>query len=132
MQPGQTTSIFSTKLATFSWLRIASWYEIFGGDLRTLAAFRVLLGGFLLLDLCLRSRDLVAHYTDFGIFTRVVAVEGLAEGAFSLHLMNGSAVFQAALFVLAKLFAILMIIGWRTSIILLRRSLKNTARKAIF
>ncbi len=117
MQPGQTTSIFSTKLATFSWLRIASWREIFGVDLRTLAAFRVLLGGSLLLDLCLRSRDLVAHYTDFGIFPRAVAVEGLAAGAFSLHLMNGSAVFQAALFVLAGLFAILMIIGWRTKLV---------------
>jgi predicted DCC family thiol-disulfide oxidoreductase YuxK len=114
VQPGQIAPALIDKKTMRAYLWIASWREIFGVDLRTLAAFRILLGGFLLLDLCLRSRDLSAHYTDFGIFPRAVAVEGLATGAFSLHLMNGSAFFQAALFVLAGVFAALMIIGWRT------------------
>ncbi len=114
MQPGQVNPLSLTKAAVPAWLGVAGWREIFGIDLRTLAVFRVLLGSFLILDLILRSRDLVAHYTDFGIFPRAAAIDGLAAGAFSFHLMNGSAVFQAALFVLAGAFAVLMIVGWRT------------------
>ena len=44
--------------------------EIFGVDLRTLALFDILLGIFLLLDLWALATDLVAHYTDNGVFPR--------------------------------------------------------------
>ena len=76
---------------------LASFREIFGIDLRTLALFRILLGLFLILDLCLRARDLVAHYTDFGIMPRSVAVDFMSPTAFSVHMLNGTAGFQAGL-----------------------------------
>ncbi|NNE82495.1 MAG: DUF393 domain-containing protein [Alphaproteobacteria bacterium] len=88
--------------------------DVLGVDLRTLALFRVLLGSFLILDLALRARDLTAHYTDFGIMPRDVLVGYLGPGSFSLHMLNGTATFQAALFVLAGIFALLMVVGWRT------------------
>ncbi len=44
--------------------------ETFGVDLRTLALFDILLGIFLLLDLLARATDLIAHYTDNGVFPR--------------------------------------------------------------
>ncbi len=92
----------------------ASFREIFGIDLRTLALFRVLLGVYLITDLLLRARDLTAHYTDFGIMPRDVAVSFLSPSSFSIHLANGSAAFQAGLFGLAGLFAVMLILGWRT------------------
>jgi predicted DCC family thiol-disulfide oxidoreductase YuxK len=93
---------------------ISSFREIFGVDLRTLALFRILLGAYLVLDLCLRARDLAAHYTDFGIMPRGELVEYLSPTSISIHMMNGTAVFQAALFALAGAFALMMIAGWRT------------------
>jgi predicted DCC family thiol-disulfide oxidoreductase YuxK len=91
--------------------------DVLGVDLRTLALFRVLLGSFLILDLALRARDLTAHYTDFGIMPRDVLVGYLGPGSFSLHMLNGTAAFQAALFLVAGIFALLMIVGWRTRMV---------------
>ena len=93
---------------------LTPYREIFGIDLRTLALFRVLLGSFLIFDLVLRARDLGAHYTDFGIMPRSVLVDYLSPGSFSLHMLNGTAAFQAALFLLAGVFALMMIAGCRT------------------
>ncbi len=95
-------------------MKLASLRDIFGIDLRTLALFRVLLGGFLILDLALRARDINAHYTDFGIMPRGVLIPYLSPGSFSLHMLNGTAAFQVALFVLAGIFALMLIAGWRT------------------
>lgn len=114
MQPEQ---ILSKSLETRpGWFRahLTSYREIFGADLRTLALFRVLLGAFLIVDLMLRARDVVAHYTDFGVMPRSVLVDNLSPGAFSLHIVNGTAAFQIGLFLLAGLFALLLIAGWRT------------------
>ena len=112
----------------------ASFRELFGADLRTLALFRVLLGGFLILDLCLRARDLVAHYTDFGVMPRTALVDFLSQSSFSLHMANGTAVYQAALFVLSGVFALMMAVGWRTRlatvvswVLLLSLQNRNTA-----
>ncbi|MGI9326608.1 MAG: DCC1-like thiol-disulfide oxidoreductase family protein [Pseudomonadales bacterium] len=88
--------------------------EIFAIDLRTMALFRVLLGAFLILDLILRTRDLTAHYTDFGVMPRAAALDSLSISSFSVHLMNGSAPFQLFLFAVAALFALMLVVGWRT------------------
>ena len=98
-------------------LKLAPAREIFGIDLRTLALFRVLLGLYLLADLCLRSRDLSAHYTDFGVMPRDVAISLLSPSSFSIHLINGSLAFQAGLFLLAGACAVMLIIGWRTRLV---------------
>lgn len=94
--------------------RLAQVHEIFGVDLRTLALFRIMLGLYLIVDLALRARDLTAHYTDFGIMPRDVALDFLSRSSLSLHLANGSTAFQAGLFVLAGVFAVMLLVGWRT------------------
>ena len=95
-------------------LQLASLREVFGVDLRTLALFRVLMGVYLVADIYLRSRDLSAHYTDFGVMPRDVAMSMLSPSSFSVHLMNGSTAFQACLFLVAGVFAVMLTIGWRT------------------
>ena len=87
---------------------------VFGIDLRTLALFRILLGGYLLLNVLSRAQDLAAHYTDFGVLPRPVQMGLLADGSWSLHLFNGTATAQAVLFLLATLAAVGLILGWRT------------------
>ncbi|MEP2979632.1 MAG: HTTM domain-containing protein [Lentilitoribacter sp.] len=87
---------------------------IFGIDLRTLALFRIFLSTSIILDLISRSRDLVAHYTDFGVLPRAVLVNQLSDSSFSFHIMNGTAFFQAALFFFAALIAFFLLIGWKT------------------
>lgn len=49
--------------------------EIFGADLRSLAALRIGVALLILYDLSQRSRDLVAHYIDFGQIPRAVAIK---------------------------------------------------------
>jgi len=93
---------------------LAPLRTIFGIDLRTLALFRVLLGVYILIDLVMRSRDLVAHYTDAGIMPRSVQIDHLYITTWSVHLANGGAWFQALLFVLAGLAALGLLVGWRT------------------
>ena len=88
--------------------------EVFGIDLRTLALFRIGLGLLLLVDLVLRGRDLTAHYTDVGILPRSALLETLSVGSFSLHLLNGTFAFQAVLFAIATVFAVMILVGSRT------------------
>ncbi|MEX3011538.1 HTTM domain-containing protein [Hoeflea sp. TYP-13] len=95
---------------------LAGIQTIFGIDLRTLALFRILLGLYLLADICLRLRDLTAHYSDAGIMPRMAQLNHLSAGAVSLHLANGSALFQAGLFAMAALAATCLIIGYRTRV----------------
>ena len=97
-----------------SWFKLASLREIFGIDLRTLALFRVLLGLYILIDLLMRARDLVSHYTDAGIMPRAVQMDHLYITTWSIHLANGAAWFQALLFGLAGLAALGLLFGWRT------------------
>lgn len=87
---------------------------IFAIDLRTLALFRIFLSTSIILDLISRSRDLVAHYTDFGVLPRAVLVNQLSDSSFSFHIMNGTAFFQAGLFFFAALIAVFLLIGWKT------------------
>src|SRR5262245_42318967 len=85
--------------------------ELFGLDLRSLAVFRIGLALLLLSDLVGRAADLVAHYSDDGVLPR----SAIATPRYvSLHLLDGSADFQAALFVLAGLFAAALLVGWWT------------------
>lgn len=87
---------------------------IFGIDLRTLALFRIFLATSIIFDLISRSRDLVAHYTDFGVMPRAVLVDYLSDASFSFHIINGSASFQVMLFAIAALAAFFLLLGWKT------------------
>lgn len=89
--------------------------EVFGADLRSLAAFRIVLALFVLADLANRSTDLYAHYTDRGILPRSVLLQEVANrSTLSLSLMNGELWFQALLFGVAALAALALLVGYRT------------------
>jgi hypothetical protein len=88
--------------------------KLFSIDLRSLAAFRVALGGVLLADLALRARDLGAHYTELGVLPRAAFAEhpvGWLVPWFSLH-AHGPPAVQVALFVLAALCAAALVLGF--------------------
>ena len=96
--------------------------ELFGVDLRSLAAFRIVLALLVLGDLFSRATDLYAHYTDAGVLPRAVVVEDeevLGRWAFSLNLMSGEALLQALLFAVAALSALGLLVGYRTRLMTL-------------
>lgn len=89
----------------------------FAIDLRTLALFRVCFGFILIADLVTRAATLTAHYTDQGVLHRFHVRETLGDSVFSLHMLGGSAAFQACLFLLAGALALALIAGYRTRIV---------------
>ena len=102
------------RYGVFSWVYKYS-RKVFSIDTRSLALFRICLALLILFDLFIRSKALVAHYTDFGV---------LSVGAFnehygnyywwSIHLLSGSVWFQILLFSIAAGFAILLLLGYYT------------------
>src|SRR5438046_2966622 len=81
--------------------------EAFSTDLRSLAAFRMVVAVLVLADLADRATDLYAHYTDAGILPRSVLMEGeLDPWSFSLNLMNRELYFQVLVFGLGALAAL--------------------------
>ncbi len=90
---------------------------ILGIDLRSLALFRVCLGLLIVADLIIRAQALHAHYSDAGVLPRGAYLTQFANPAhWSVHLLSGQWMFQALLFVIASLFAILLIVGYRSRI----------------
>src|SRR5262249_56808351 len=87
------------------------WYAL---DARSLAALRIGLAALVLLDLGLRSVDLVAHYTDLGVLPRELVPRGSWDFAWSLHRLGGSPGFEAALFAVHAAAAGALLLGWRT------------------
>ena len=91
-------------------------------DLRSLAAFRIAIGLVLLVDLATRAVDLSDHYTDRGFYPRTARIalehsdwyDGEIRYEWSLHMLSGEAWAQAALFLLAALFAAGLLVGYRT------------------
>ena len=84
-------------------------------DTRALAVFRVALATLLLVDLARRATDLVAFYTDRGVFPR--ALLPVVEPGYqyvSLHALSGTAWVQWVLFAVAALAALSLLVGYRT------------------
>src|SRR5215217_4950185 len=88
--------------------------EIFGADLRSLAALRIVLALTVLFDLTTRASNLAVLYSDDGILPRRVQFEKIDPWLFSLSFINGTAEFQWVLFSIAALAAVGMLIGYRT------------------
>ncbi len=89
--------------------------EVFGADLRSLAAFRIVLGILVLADLAGRTADLYAHYTDRGVLPRgILLQEAMNRWQVSLNLMSGELLLQVLLFDAAALAALTLLIGYRT------------------
>lgn len=109
--------------------------ELFSIDTRSLALFRMGIALVLLWDLVDRSQDLVAHYTDFGVLPRDVAISSLlAPWNISFHLISGNWQIQLLLFVVAAFFALTLLIGYKTRLStilswLLLSSLHNRNRR---
>lgn len=85
--------------------------EYFTIDPRSLAAFRIGLGTVVLLDLAERVRQLEAHYTDFGVLPRAVLRSLAAHPVYSFHMASGELWFQATLFIVHAIVAVLMTLG---------------------
>ncbi|HZZ73881.1 MAG TPA: HTTM domain-containing protein [Pirellulales bacterium] len=96
--------------------------EMFAIDVRALAAFRIAMGLLLLVNLGCRLVDLDAHYTDHGVMPRQArlaiyqwrGMEDTGRYPWSLHLLNGSAWSQEVLFAVSAVFAVWLLLGYRT------------------
>lgn len=98
----------------FSAIFVGKIKELSGADLRSLALFRVGLGALTLADLIMRARNLVAHYSDNGVITRSEAFARNYDYSFSFHYISGAWQFQALLFLIAAVFAVFLLVGYRT------------------
>lgn len=91
-----------------------------GLDLRSLALFRVVVAIVILADLWARAAFLEAHYTDHGVLPRDVLLDKfMGQWLSSLHVFNGTAFWMGAIFVLHGVFALLLLVGWRTRLMTL-------------
>ena len=89
--------------------------ELFGIDLRTLALMRIATAMLVLVDLIWRAQYLRAFYTDEGLLPRAPLIEKLSNSWYiSLHFMSGRVEVQALLFALSGIFALMMLVGYRT------------------
>ena len=97
------------------WRRVRARFEV---DTRALAAVRVLLGLTLLGDLLYRSLWLEMFYTDSGVYPLSAAkVTYTQYSGWSLHLLSGELWVQQLLFVVAGLFAVAFVLGYRTRLV---------------
>jgi hypothetical protein len=97
------------------WRRIRARFEV---DTRALAAVRILLGLTLLGDLLYRSLWLETFYTDSGVYPLSAAeVTYTQYNGWSLHLLSGELWVQQLLFVVAGLFAVAFVLGYRTRLV---------------
>ena len=98
--------------------RIRAYAEsIWSLDVRSLAVFRIGLALVILVDLIIRSSDLEAFYTDFGLLARAPYLQNFSDPWFvSVHMISGTFLVQALLFVLAGVFAVFMLLGYRTRV----------------
>lgn len=87
-------------------------------DLRSLALYRIFLGLLVLSDLILRSRDLIAHYTDQGILPRSVLIENFLNiYRFSVYLISGNEYIISGLFIFTGFLCVLLILGIRSNFV---------------
>jgi predicted DCC family thiol-disulfide oxidoreductase YuxK len=89
--------------------------EICTLDLRSLALFRIGLALVIIYDLIIRFGDIEAFYSDRGVLNRTTLIDRFLEPWYwSIHLLSGQSFVQQILFIIALLFAILLLIGYRT------------------
>jgi hypothetical protein len=96
--------------------RFPAWFgSRYALDLRALALMRIAIAVVIITDLVIRSSDLSAHYTDEGLWpSRLAATLGVNPGYWSLHGMNGTALWQYLLFATHFLAALALLIGYRS------------------
>jgi len=94
------------------WQKISRGWSL---DLRSLSLFRIGIALMVIADLALRSRYIVEHYTDMGIYPRS-ALQTLGESmtTLSFHTASGQLWFIVVLFIIHGLFALSLLVGYRT------------------
>jgi hypothetical protein len=92
--------------------------DMFSLDLRSLALFRIFLGILVIADLAGRIPNFRAHYSEDGIMPRELLLQTMNEWRWSLFLMNSSDQFQVALFAIGWIAALLLIVGYRTRLMI--------------
>ena len=93
--------------------RWAPWLQPWTLDLRSLALFRVWLGGLLLLSSLGALGQIGSFYSDGGVLPRATLTAHQHPWSASLHLVNGESSFAAALILLQALAALALLLGWR-------------------
>ena len=89
--------------------------KVFTVDLRALAIMRIWLAGIVLTDLAIRATDLEAHYSNMGVLPLHVLHQHVwLPYLFSFHAMSGLWQFQLVLFALAAVFAVCLLLGYKT------------------
>ncbi|MDQ3289744.1 MAG: HTTM domain-containing protein, partial [Bacteroidota bacterium] len=92
--------------------------KVFTVDVRALALMRIGVGFVLLVDLGIRATDLEAHYANMGILPLYVLFQNAWDPYFiSIHTISGLWQVQAVLFLIAAIFAFLLLIGYRTRLV---------------
>lgn len=93
------------------------WQYLVGAvriDTRTLAMFRITIALIIIAEVSLRFRNLHFFYTDAGPIPTELAMERTADWAFSFLYYTSEPTVVALLFVLQILFAIQLLLGYRT------------------
>jgi predicted DCC family thiol-disulfide oxidoreductase YuxK len=121
----QTTSgtssavrISPTRAESHSGSGLLSYLKEIGTlDIRSLALFRVALGLIILVDLLIRASDMNMFYTDLGTLPRSAVIDHFSHPVLiSIHFMGGTLFSQALLFVIAAVFGLAFLVGYRTRI----------------
>ena len=90
---------------------------IFQIDPRSLALFRMAIATLLLVDLAIRATDLRVMYTDEGMFPRADMAQWFHPvWSWSFHSWCGSAACQAALFGIAGVLALALLVGFQSRV----------------
>lgn len=87
---------------------------VFSIDLRSLALMRITMALLILVDLVLRSSAITLFYTDAGVLPRAKWLELHNKWYWSIHAATGALWWQILLFTLAAVFAIGLLVGYRT------------------
>lgn len=88
--------------------------DCFRIDTRSLATFRMLVGGLIVADVFLRARNFSFYYTDRGIVPQSLAREQAPDLAVSVYFLTTDTAAIAGLMALQVLVALLLIVGYRT------------------
>ncbi|MBX0333982.1 HTTM domain-containing protein [Pontibacter sp. HSC-14F20] len=89
--------------------------RVFTVDLRALAIMRIWVAGIIITDLAIRTTDLEAHYSNMGVLPlHVLHQFGWHPYHFSFHTLSGLWQVQAVLFLIAAVFAVCLLLGYKT------------------
>src|SRR5262249_29741937 len=109
--PAQRCASRMTMSAAPSQQAVLPFRDFFALDVRSLALFRICLAVLLLLDWAERLPDLGVFYTDAGLLPRSYLRGGHPV---SVMLLSGSLGWQAFVALLAVVFGLMLLVGWRT------------------